>query len=159
MERKFFFKVLLITVMLFIPLIPGITLNGYAGAPEPPTEGVQLAGPQIVGILTLVHSGDPEDYSVKATFYGFCRGLKYPLKKKFCNLPIFVPFNELCAKDDITKEYKNLLGYLIYAAGPEDCHSECGGEDLVITKVNKCVNKSATKIVAEVQFLDLVPAY
>ena len=151
MERKMFFKVLLITVMLSIPMIPGITLDVQAGAPEPPTEGVQLAGPQIVGILTLVHSGDPEDYTVKATFYGFCRGLKYPLKKKLCSYPIFAEFDKMTSED--------LVGYRMFAVGPEDCRSECGGEDLIITKVRKFKRPALHKIVAEVELSYVVPVY
>jgi hypothetical protein len=142
MKKKWFFRVLIITVVLLIPIISGIPLNGYAGAPEPPKEGEIITGPQIVGTLTLIHSGDPDDFTVKAIFYGFCRGVPYPLKQKFCTWPIFVRFNEMRAK--------NLKNYRIYDAGPIDCRSECGGEDLYIVQVNKFERKSATKIVADV---------
>ena len=149
MKTKLYLKVLLTATMLSILLIPAITSKGYAGAPEPPNPGETLTGPEIVGTLTLIHSGDPEDYSVKAVFYGFCRALPYPLKKKFCQWPIFVRFKEMRIRD--------LVGYRIYAAGPEDCHSECGGEDLQIIKVTKWERRSPTKIVADVVIKYIVP--
>jgi len=155
--KRLCFKVLLIAIVLSLPLIPGMTFNVYAGAPEPLPPGWIITGPEIVGTLTLIHSGDPYDYSVKAIFYGFCRGLPYPLKKKFCYWPIFVPFNEICHQDK-NGVYIKLKKYKVFEAGPEDCLSECGGETLIITKVNKCERRTATKIVAEVVFKYLILA-
>ena len=154
--KKWCFKVLLIAMLLSLPLMPGMTSDGYAGSPEP-SRAVTITGPEIVGTLTLIHSGDPDDYTVKAAFYGFCRGLAYPLKKKFCSWAISVPFNEICLWDP-NKGYINLRRYVVREAGPEDCRSECGGEDLIITKVNKCERRTATKIVADVVFKYRIPA-
>jgi hypothetical protein len=151
MENKLFSTLLLTTIMfmLSILMILGIPVNGYAGAPEPPSPGEIITGPEIVGTLTLIHSGDPDDYSVKAIFYGFCRGLPYPLKEKFCSWPIFVPFTKMRTSD--------LKNYRIYSAGPDDCRSECGEEDLMIVQVNKFERRTAKKIVAEVVIKYIVP--
>lgn len=157
MGRKFCFRLLLITILLSIPLSP-ISFNTYAGGPEvkPPGPDEHLVGPKIVGTVTLIYSGDPEDQFVKAIFYGYCKGLPYPLKKKFCTWAWGVPtrFQDVKNKDQLQiKEGE----WRIDGAGPEDCHSECGGEDLIITRVKNFRRLSPLKIAIDVEMLFVVP--
>ncbi|HVP80106.1 MAG TPA: hypothetical protein VMV04_19670 [Thermodesulfobacteriota bacterium] len=138
-------KILLVSVFL-IPVMffsPRISIGG-----EPPP-GFTIGGPVIVGMLTLENerddAGEPTGW-MTVTFRGMCK-VEY-VKKKLCYFPLQIPFA------DITKE--NLLYYVLQYEGPSDCYSECGGEDIIITKVLKFKN-AGDRIYAEVVFRFLIP--
>lgn len=140
-------KILLVGVFL-IPLMllpPSISIGG-----EPPS-GYTIGGPAIVGVLTLENERDDAGTELgwmTVTFRGLCK-IEY-VKKKLCYFPLpqGVPFAA------ITKEM--LFNYVLQYEGPPDCNSECGNEDIMITKVAKFKN-ARDKIIAEVIFRFLIP--
>jgi hypothetical protein len=140
-------KILLVSVFL-IPLMllpPSISIGG-----EPPP-GFTIGGPAIVGVLTLENERD--DFGVETgymtvTFRGLCK-IEY-VKKKLCYFPLPPEFPFAA----ITKEM--LLNYVLQYEGPPDCYSECGGEDIIITRVLKFKN-ARDRITAEVIFRFLIP--
>jgi hypothetical protein len=142
MKKMVLASILLIPLML---LSPNISIGG-----EPPP-GFTIGGPAIVGLLTLENERDDagaETGWITVTFRGMCK-IEY-VKKKLCYfyLPPEFPFAA------ITKEV--LLYYVLQYEGPPDCYSECGGEDIIITKVRK-FRRIGDRIVADVIFRFLIP--
>jgi len=136
-------SILLIPLML---LSPNISIGG-----EPPP-GFTIGGPGVAGMLILENERDDagnELYWMTVTFRGMCK--REYVKKKLC----YFPFpQEIISFADITSDM--LLYYVLLGEGPPDCYSECGTEDIIITKVRKFRNYR-DKIVADVVFRFLIP--
>ena len=138
------YKVLLLTLLLSISLIVGITSNGYA-RPEPPQEGEYLAGPPIVGRLTLKLvscipsdcTGDSGILKVSAKFSGCCADC-FTACKNSCNVKFEItdPLNllEIPVSDNYGDGKLNLLDvpasffewFRLTGWGPKGCHSKNG---------------------------------
>ncbi len=103
MYRKLRFKILVLSLMLFIPLVLGTT-NGYAYSPPPP--GAQIKGPVVTGLLTL--SGDPGAFNAVGSLDGSCQGTPVIID-------ILVP-----AGTDITLLPESIILDIVFSA-----HSEC----------------------------------
>jgi hypothetical protein len=137
-------KMLLVAILGFVLMLIATPI---ASAGEPPTD-FTIGGPALIGTLTLEYQyyEDPY-YYMTVTFRGWCK-TEY-VKKKYCFFQLTTPFNE------ITRE--SMLNYVLLYEGPPDCYSECGGEDIIITRVLK-FKKTANKIVADVVFRFLIYA-
>ncbi len=147
MLKSFGFKIVLLCLFL-VPLIIGTTnVYGKAG-PEPPSDAEHLEGPVIAGVLTMVDNGDG---TVNTTFQGLCKS--HPrvvkVKKRFCSFESFVAFNDIVSDD--------ILELRLAGGGPEDCHSTCGGEDLIVTKVIKFTRPAENVIAATIELMFVVP--
>jgi hypothetical protein len=141
MIKIFKMIVLLISLIFISPHV------GFGGEPFPPN--TYIGGPPIVGELTLKNQrddkGEPTGY-MTATFRGFCK-TEY-VKKKYCDFYLSVPF------DEITRDI--LKNYVLNGEGPSDCNSECGLEDIVITKVIR-FKKMGDLIIADIILRFLLP--
>ena len=137
------------SIVLSISLILITAAIGYASEPPP---GFTISGPPVVGVLTLENQRDDAGNElgwITVTFRGFCK-IEY-VKKKLC---YFTFPSQITSFADITQAL--LLNYVLQWEGPSDCYSECGGEDIIITKVLK-FKKAGDKITADVIFKFLIP--
>jgi hypothetical protein len=136
-------KILLVSVLIITLMLITVPI---ASANEPPP-GFTIGGPALIGTLIVEYQyyGEPY-YYMTVTFRGWCK-TEY-VKKKYCDFPF------LTGLDEITRE--SMLNYVWSLEGPPDCNSECGGEDIIITRVLK-FKKTGGKIVADVVFRFLIP--
>jgi hypothetical protein len=114
----------------------------YAGEPS---GDYQITGPKIIGQLILKNLRDDSGADlgmINVTFKGIC-------KREFVKIKLCDFVTGLSSFDEITKEM--LLGYVLYYEGPSDCKSECGMEDIMLTRVLS-FQKLPDKIVANVVF-------
>jgi hypothetical protein len=117
------------------------SIAGYSGGvwggepPEGCTVVINESLPAVSGQLTFEKKTD--DYGV-VTFAGLCKGkVAY---KKFCN-PIL--------KDDVFGAIKksDLYQLILPEFGPPECADDCGGQNMIITRVTNFVN-TGNKITA-----------
>ena len=128
--KKVLFLMMLVALMMYVPFD-----NAEASKGEGPPPGYQQVGPAIVGTIVL------DGYD--ASFTGQCKGN---------DINVSVPWPTYL--NSITKE--NVENFVLMTAGPAGCHSDYGGEDIIIHKVTK-FNATLTAVVADVVILFLVP--
>ena len=177
MLRKLSFKVLVITVLLSISLILGTTSNVFAGKIEPPGPGEYLAGPPIVGKLTLdLVSCDPSGCSVtpggsgilyvNVKFSGCCADCfetcrpSCNVKSEITNLNIEVidiNGDGILNLDDVIE--KHFADYRLVGWGPRQCRSQSGKEDLIIQNVFNLTTQNIDKDVEKELTVDVVILY
>jgi hypothetical protein len=151
-------KKILMTVVFLISLIFISAQVGFGG--EPPPEGYTIGGPSVVGQVMLENQRDGAGNELgymTFTFRGFCKW-EY-VKDKICYFPFPAIISTFA---DITKDL--LLNFILYGQGPSDCNSECGGEDIIVTKVNNFRRTASSKnspykdiIIADIVFRFLIP--
>ena len=151
--KRIFTTIVLLTSVIFIS--PQV---GFGGEPVPP--GMEIGGPAVRGELILENQRDEGGVELQymtVTFRGFCKA-EY-VKIKTCEFPFPAAISTFA---DINKDI--LWHYILLGWGPPDCNSECGREDIIITKVNKFKFMKVSKkspyqdiIVADVVFRFLIP--
>ena len=143
-----------VMVMVLAVLLVGITATGYGDDGFKtddrddghfglsPTE--QLSGPALTGMLTVSQSGA----DAFVVFFGQCRGI---------DVFFVTPVSGFTVA---TTTARSLKGLRLIGMGPPGCLTidGSGGEDLIVTKVQKrtFVNDGTT-ITAEVELLHVVP--
>lgn len=123
MLKKASSKVLLITIMLSITLVFGISTNVSAKDPEPPLGTERLTGPAIIGTVIL----DGQNLS----FTGSCKGNKVSLSAYF-------PITLSLLKEEHLNDYR--IGS-IKELGAGNCYSTVSaGGDLIVNTVTDFSN-------------------
>lgn len=140
MFRKLWLRATSIALLMFIPFTLRLAQTSFAGAPEPPAPGAQLAGPRVVGHVELD--------GLNLTFFsGKCGGQPIPqiqVGEFVVDIPTLVPLD--------------LVDFLI--VGGTTLLPQCfAGQgitgDLIVTRVKDFFN-NGTKVVAEVTIRALV---
>ena len=107
-----------VVVALALPVLLLAAAGAFAGNP-PPVANERIIGPPIEGVVVINSTG--------AIFVGKC-------KKLTVLLPLRYPFNTVGLTE------ADLMNYRLDNAAPAGCFSETGGENLIITGVQKFVN-------------------
>jgi len=113
--------------LIVLPLLLSPLSNVEAGNPEPPGGEEQIVGPPLEAVFTALASGADAVVSVA----GSCK--KLPVSFGPFTLP--VPVGGFGA---ITADHIENLRFS--GAAPAGCFSPLGGEDLIVTGVNKFTN-------------------
>jgi hypothetical protein len=108
----------LLVVALALPALLFTTTAAFAGNPAPPSTE-RIIGPPIEGVIVINSTG--------AIFIGEC-------KKQPVLIALEYPY------DTTTFTEADLMNYRLDNAAPAGCFSAMGGENLIITGVQKFVN-------------------
>lgn len=108
-----------LVLALILPVLLLATAGAFAG--NPPTAGERIIGPPIEGVVVIDHG--------LAKFVGQC-------KKQ----PVLLVLGY--SGDLATVTEADLMGVRINGAAPAGCFSDLGGEDLIVTGVQKFTNFS-----------------
>jgi hypothetical protein len=134
MFKKYRFKFLFFAVLLSLPLIFGVILDGFAFSPEPPSGG-KISGKGMSGVLTVVLTTDICGDTV-------CTAIILAADSNGTPFSIG-PDQSLIDPNSLpSATAEDILDWYLPEAGP-------GGEDLVIDKVTGFYN-TGTAIGAEV---------
>lgn len=133
-------KVLSVTLLMVMALLGGPIPHGSAGI-EPPTEVERLAGPAIVATLTATWNAG----LVTAMVTGDCKGQ-----------PVVINPDPFPRAVDFTGVTEAEIEDLRIGDAPAGCHSDFGGEDMIINTVLEFTNTGTTIVVRGV-LLFVVP--
>jgi hypothetical protein len=137
-------KVLLGAALLSMSVSLGMPSDGYAGAKEGPDLTTEELFGRIEGLLTaeFVEFNPPEDPpagDVYLTFVGKCQKFDDPgTKISVAILATF--FAERDAFEDMTRRGENGLRFFRHEDAPAGCFSAAGGENVIITKVERFIH-------------------
>lgn len=132
MSTKSRFKMLFVTALFAAALILGAASTGLTSFTDPPPEGSRYAGPAIIGTLTF-----DGNY---VSFSGKCKGADV----------ILAPAPWVVDLSTVTEE--NIEGFYLAGVGPAGCHSEWGGEGIIVNTVTSFTN-TGLSIIADVVIL------
>jgi len=154
MSMKQVLKMTLV-VALALPVLMFSAASAFAGNPLPPGPDEMVIGPAMEGVLVLDADQTQLDMGYSwAKFIGKCKVRDGKEQDVFLSTFIFGDFIALTVVD--------LINYRLDGAAPAGCFSRAGGEDLIITKVNKLTKYPMNDwyfqaLVAEIKIKAVVP--
>ena len=139
-------KIFLIVILMGFTFLVGNPLEtfaagGFGEGGSGTGEGEEIKGRSIKGVFTAVlrseSTGFGVDYFVDLVFIGTCKTVTEPKEKKVIS---FVASSATSTMNFENTTEEDILDTRFSGAGPGDCYSVVGGEDLVVTDVNKFIH-------------------